>query len=74
MPAGVPCDDVTFSRPPVVSFAPHTAIPGALLYNYTLPAGRWHVAELVAGLKLAREGDLSQQQVEKILKKSQGVQ
>jgi hypothetical protein len=49
-------------------FAPVSAFGPRLLNGYTLPAGRtYHVAETVAGLRLARIGNLSQAQVEAIL-------
>jgi hypothetical protein len=51
-------------------FAPASAITGALLHGYKIPAGEWHVAELVAGLRLARAGNLSQSQVDAIIAKS----
>ena len=48
-------------------FAPHTAITGPLTFGYKIPPGEWHVAELVAGLRLARAGNLSQAQVDAII-------
>ena len=44
-------------------FANHTAITGPLLHGYQIPAGRWHVAEMVAGLRQARKLGLTQKQV-----------
>jgi len=52
-------------------FAPASAITGPLLFGYTLPPNReYNVAELVAGLRLARGGDLTQQQVNQIIARS----
>jgi hypothetical protein len=52
-------------------FAPREAITGPLLHGYTLPPNReYHVAELAAGLRLARAGNLSQAQVDAIIAKS----
>lgn len=52
-------------------WAPAHAITGPLLHGYTIPAGReYNVAELVAGLRLARGGNLSQEQVNAIIARS----
>jgi hypothetical protein len=51
-------------------FAPHTAITGCLTFGYQIPPAESNVAELVAGLKLARKGNLRQAQVDAIIVKS----
>lgn len=51
-------------------YAPASAITGPLLHGYTLPHGpdrEWNVAELIAGLRLARIGNVSQAQLEAML-------
>ena len=48
--------------------AEHTAISGALLHGYTLPPGRYVVAEAVAGLRQARALGLTQAQVDAYIK------
>ena len=55
-------------------WAPAHAITGPLLHGYTIPPGReYNVSELVAGLRLARGGNLSQEQVNAILRDSGGT-
>ena len=49
-------------------FAPHTAITGPLTFGYRIPKGEWNVAELTAGLRLAKKGNLTQLQLDAILK------
>jgi hypothetical protein len=51
-------------------YAKASEITGELLHGYRLPGAAtqtWHVADLVAGLRLARIGNLSQAQLDAIL-------
>ena len=63
--------DVATKASNAYGWAPAHAIGAPLLHGYTIPPGReYNVAELVAGLRLARAGNLSQQQVDAIIARS----